>query len=100
MSSRLMNEGYLKYVRESEDDIVSQLSNVNAEEFSRRLSQKAFISYSVFNSFDVENIDERLLVRYLLRMTLEKLKSVILSKDDLFQVLSSVGGNSAKDICI
>lgn len=45
-------------------------------------------------------IDERLLVRYLLRMTLEKLKSEILSRDDLFQVLSSVGGNTAKLISI
>ncbi len=96
MSTRLTNEKYLTYVKDNEDYIVHGLSSVDLKLFIENLCQRANTAYSKFSNLEVESIEVQVLIRYILRVFSENLRSEASTWDSFVQVVSSLDGCSVQ----
>ncbi len=96
MSTRLTKEQYLTYVRDNEDYIVHGLSSVNLKLFIENLCQRANTAYSKFSNLEVESIEVQVLIRYILRVFSENLRSEASTWDSFVKVVSSLDGCSVQ----
>ena len=98
MSSVLPNEDYLVKVLEAcEEELVCELSSVNAVEMCKAFFQACVITRDMcdnFTSLDHSRLEPQLQIRYLLRLVRMNIKTDVTAWDKFLDLLAVLGGIS------
>ena len=98
MSSLLPNEDYLVKVLEAcEEELVCELSSVNAMEMCKAFFQACVITSDMcdnFTSLDHSRLEPQLQIRYLLRLVLMNIKTDVTAWGKFLVLLDTLGGIS------